>query len=84
MSSLIGIQQKVDDHVQRMLAEEAQLHDRIGKLSAFVGTPRFGQLSEVEQSLMASQLFTMQAYSAILGTRLQLATATGVTIPGKQ
>jgi len=84
MSSLIGIQQKVDDNVQHMLAEEAQLYGRIGKLSQFINTPRFAQLSEVEQSLMASQLLTMQAYSAILSTRLQLATATGVTIPGKQ
>jgi len=84
MGQLIGIQGKVDEHVQRMLAEETQLHDRIERLSRFIATPRFGQLSEVEQSLMASQLFTMQAYSAILGTRLQLATATGVTIPGKQ
>lgn len=80
--AIIGIQKQVDAHVQRMLDEEAQLADRLQKLSTFItGNSRFEQLPAVDQDLMAAQMFAMQAYASILNTRLRMATQVGVTIP---
>lgn len=81
MVALIGIQEQVDAHVQRMLDEEAQLAERLEKLQAFVVSPKFAQLPPIDQELLAAQLFVMQSYASILNTRLRLATTAGVTIP---
>lgn len=81
MGTLIGIQGQVDAHVQRMLDEEAQLVERLQKLQVFVTSSKFAQLPEIDQELLAAQLFVMQSYASILNTRLRLATSAGVTIP---
>lgn len=75
------VQERVDAHVQRMLEEEAQLSERLAKLVAFTQSPMFGQLQEIDQELLAAQLFVMQSYASILNTRLRLATKIGVIVP---
>jgi hypothetical protein len=79
--SLIGIQKQVDDHVQRMLTEESELATRLQKLQVFVTSPKFAQLPDMDQELLAAQMFVMQSYASILNTRLRMATSAGVTIP---
>lgn len=75
------IQEQVDAHVLRMHEEEAQLQLKIQKLTAFTATHTYDALPMVEQHLLASQLFVMQSYASILGARLNLAVANGVTVP---
>lgn len=74
------VQQVVDAHVERMLTESRELTQRIGKLSIFVSSEgsAFETLPALEQHLLASQLMTMQAYSALLDMRIKLSTDRGV------
>ena len=56
-----------------MQAEKDELDARLGALSKVVQTKDFERVSESMQYLMTAQLFAMQTYSAILGTRLAVA-----------
>lgn len=58
------------DYVIRMNAELEQLNARIVAASAFTQTNAFEELTEDDQHLLASQIFAMQTYSAILDLRM--------------
>ena len=68
-------------HVQRMIAEQAQLADRLKKLGEFLVTDVFFGLPELEQEALAYQHGGMSAYQLALSGRI--ARATGV-VPGEQ
>lgn len=57
-------------HEQRMVAEAAQLNDRIQKLEAFTHTPLFASLPDDVRELRAMQLKAMSLYGDILGKLL--------------
>lgn len=61
-------------HVQRMIGERAQLVDKMNKLSAFIGTPNFAQLSQPERHRLEAQYSCMNEYARILGDRIEAAT----------
>lgn len=58
-------------HVQRVVAERAQLDDKLEKLLAFLDSPRSAQLEAIDQELLARQANLMQAYSNVLAHRLE-------------
>lgn len=58
------------DFKQRVVAEKAELDDRLGKLMAFFSTPIYAGLSEAERSRLRAQSFFMVGYSSMLGERI--------------
>jgi hypothetical protein len=73
-SAYIGIG-KVKDlppHLQRVIGEKAQLDDRLAKLSAFISTAGFKNLSSKSQELLTTQCGAMAEYSAVLKQRIDL------------
>lgn len=58
-------------HQQRVVAEKAELDDRLGKLQAFFQGPIFPTLPEAERALLRCQALFMTGYSAVLGDRIQ-------------
>jgi hypothetical protein len=58
-------------HQERVVAEKADLDDRLQKLVAFFSTPIYAGLSEAERSRLRSQSFFMMGYSAVLGDRIE-------------
>ncbi|QXG49206.1 crAss001_48 related protein [Pseudomonas viridiflava] len=72
--SYIGIGQvkELPPHVQRVIGEKAQLDDRLAKLSAFIKTPGFKELSAKSQELLTAQAGAMGEYSDLLAERLAL------------
>lgn len=58
-------------HQERVVAEKADLDDRLQKLVAFFATPTYAGLSEAERSRLRSQSFFMIGYSAVLGERIE-------------
>jgi len=58
-------------HQLRVLAEQAQLTDKIDKLTAFIANEeKFTQLSPEERSLLQIQLVQMKAYQSTLQVRI--------------
>lgn len=72
--SYIGIGQvkHLPPHVQRVIGEKAQLDDRLAKLTAFIKTPGFKDLSAKSQGLLTAQAGAMGEYSDLLKERLEL------------
>lgn len=68
----IGDVEGVAPHLQRVIAEKAQLDDRIQKLAAFFKTETFIGLPAKQQELLVTQLSCMQEYSGLLAERLAL------------
>jgi len=63
----------VEAHVQRMLDEQAELSDKVGKLETFILTNQmFKQLSKDRQRLMRQQYDAMSLYNNILKERIAL------------
>lgn len=62
-------------HVQRMVAEQAELDRKVGKLSAFLATQTFEALPEIDRELLRKQYAAMRQYSKVLGKRVERATA---------
>lgn len=60
------------ERLSRMQAEWAELEDRSDKLDAFINSPDFDRLDEIEQGLLIAQMGGMTAYSCALGLRLKL------------
>lgn len=58
------------DYKQRVVAEKAELDDKIAKLKAFFTSPVFDTLSEEECDILEEQHDVMQVYSNILSTRI--------------
>lgn len=57
-------------HQQRVLAERAELDERLTKLQAFFSNPIFSGLPADEQDRLQKQAVAMQAYSEVLGERI--------------
>lgn len=58
------------DHILRVKAERAQLHDRLTKLQAFFDNARFQSLDAAEKSRMQRQAMYMIDYQDVLDSRL--------------
>lgn len=57
-------------HQQRVVDEKAELDEKLVKLSAFLDTPIFAGLDEVEQRWLRNQAAAMALYSNILTDRI--------------
>lgn len=68
----IGQVKQHPPHVQRMIGEKAQNDDRLTKLSAFIKTPGFRDLSAKSQELLTAQAGAMGELSEILAERIAL------------
>lgn len=66
----VGEVAHLQPHQQRVVAELAQLEDRVNKLEAFLATPLFAGLPEDEQQLLKMQADAMVLYMGILNTRV--------------
>jgi hypothetical protein len=56
--------------IDRMLKEESELDDRVCKLSAYIDSKQFQELSDEDRNLLNLQLDAMQLYTTILGMRV--------------
>lgn len=59
-------------HEVRVVAEKAQLDDKVAKLSAFMGTDLFNGLPDKVKELRTAQLGAMREYSGLLGEIIDL------------
>lgn len=57
-------------HQERVIAEKAELDEKIGKLQTFGAGPVFHSLPVEEQERLHAQFSVMQDYSSILGERI--------------
>lgn len=57
-------------HEERVIAEKAELDQKIEKLGAFLKTGTFDALPGEEQALLREQHSTMETYSWLLGRRI--------------
>jgi len=60
----------MEDFQQRLLEEQKELSEKIGKLLDFVGTENFKALSPLKKNLLETQLCIMQSYSMVLFMRI--------------
>lgn len=67
----IGEADDSPEHILRVKAERAQLHDRLKKLQAFFDTERFRSLDAAENSRMQRQAMYMIDYLDVLDSRLK-------------
>lgn len=65
--------EEFEPHVQRMIEEHTQLKDKVTKLTNFLATEAYKELSEPERDMLATQLSAMGAYFGILTIRLRMA-----------
>lgn len=67
-------------HEQRVIAEKADLDDKVSRLHAFTTSTIFAVLDKEDQRLLRSQLLVMGGYSEILRKRIErFAHASGLT-----
>lgn len=57
-------------HQERVVAERDELQERIEKLDAFLKTPVFAKLPEVDRVDLYYQLCVMRAYRDTLNSRI--------------
>lgn len=71
--SAVLVQDRLQPHEQRVVQELAELRDKIGKLSNFVGELRRGarSVSAAQDALLVAQLSTMEDYEAVLAARVR-------------
>ncbi len=62
-------------HQERVVAEKAELDEKITKLDAFLNTEACEKLDLAEQKRLQEQYLIMQQYSGILGERIDAFTA---------
>jgi hypothetical protein len=55
----------------RVVAEKAELDERLGKLLSFFQSTTFLSLPEAERSRLRNQARFMDGYSAVLGERIE-------------
>lgn len=60
------------DHQTRVVEERDELQERINKLTDFMYTKIFAELTAVNQGLLMSQLRIMKPYLSILNERIDL------------
>lgn len=63
---------KEKDYVERMKSESAELSERIKKISSFVTSDKFKELSEQQQNLLMAQNLVMESYLCILTERIRV------------
>lgn len=68
---LIGHVAHLPIHQQRVMAEKAQLNDRLGKLNVFCAGSIFQSLPQDERKRLEAQALAMTEYSLILLDRVQ-------------
>lgn len=62
----------MEAHQQRVVDEQTELDDKIGKLQNFISdSPIFIKLDKDDRVLLDHQLSTMRNYSKILGERIK-------------
>lgn len=61
----------IPDFIQRLHQEHLELKEKTGKLSAFIFTEGFRQVSEMQQSLLSKQLSAMNEYLSCLHALLE-------------
>lgn len=71
---------KLKPHEERVVAEKAELDDRLAKLDAFGRTPLFASLPADEQGRLNRQHALMEQYSAVLGERIAAYTHSPVLV----
>lgn len=71
----------VPPHQQRVLAEKTELDDRLTRLQTFFSNSIFSGLPADEQDRLQKQAIAMQAYSEVLGERIEAFGATLITLP---
>lgn len=64
------VQSQVPAHVQRMITEQIELHNRVTKLQEFVVGDIYKTLPEDEQSMLSEQALAMSLYLMILTRRI--------------
>ena len=64
---------KLQPHQERVVAEKAELDEKLTKLSAFISSPNFTAFvkDEAERGQLVCQEEVMKDYSAILAERIQ-------------
>jgi hypothetical protein len=60
----------VEPHQERVVAEEAQLVERLDKLEAFLHDDRFVKLADEDKELLERQVRLMREYADILKERI--------------
>lgn len=60
----------MEDFKKRLIVEREELDDKLAKLEAFIGSPRFENLDERNRELLVSQRGAMRQYSDILSERI--------------
>jgi hypothetical protein len=68
----IGHVRQLPPHVQRMVGEKAQNDDRLAKLTVFLKTQGFRELSAKSKELLTAQASAMGELSEILAERIAL------------
>ena len=64
----------MNDFLNRMNVENAELTDKLQKLREFIPTAKFQELTGFEQGLLHSQEQAMSNYQVILAKRIQFYT----------
>lgn len=62
----------MEDFKKRLIVEREELDDKLAKLEAFIGSPRFENLDERNRELLVSQCGAMRQYSDILNERINI------------
>jgi hypothetical protein len=62
--------EELQPHQQRVVAEKAELDERLNKLLAFNSTQTYQELPAEDRDLLFEQASYMQAYSSVLGLRI--------------
>ena len=57
-------------HQQRVLDEYNELGERLAKLNAFIGSPKFNEVDATERTLLMAQAHHMTAYFVTLKQRV--------------
>ena len=65
-------QSNLQPHQQRVVAEKAELDERLTKLRGFIQSPLFAGLPKAERDLLMEQEEYMHAYSEVLDRRIVL------------
>ena len=62
---------ELQPHQQRVVTEKDELDEKIEKLSKFFRHQNFPHLAEAEKNRLEEQYRHMQAYSLVLGARIE-------------
>ena len=63
---------KMPEYVERISKERDELHEKIEKLTKFIGSEKFNELHELQKRYLILQSSIMLSYEHILELRLHL------------